>query len=388
MVDNIEILPSELKGEVIPPPSKSHLHRLLIAAALGERACGIQPVSDAADVARTVDCLVNLGARIDIGKNADGSERGYTVEPIRFFEGRKDPVLNCGESGSTLRFLLPVVGALGCGGTFVGEGRLPSRPIADLAACMRRGGCTVSDGFPLKVSGRLRPGNYTVAGGVSSQFITGLLFALSLLDGDSYIQVIGDTVSRNYIEMTRSVLENFGKPVEVLGDGYKIGGRLGSGGARPRVGGRYVAEADWSSAAFWLAAGALTGNVTVRQLDAQSPQGDKAIAGILQSMGAQFSGHFSLSEPVTDCPSKENSPAKKEKSVRELLSGSQSNNAECRMQNAEWKDKNNAQCTMHNVQLKDNAESAMRSAQIKEKSETVDCGLWTVDCENTSQFSI
>ena len=280
----MKILPSKLKGTIAAPLSKSHLHRLLIAAALAADTftdiCGI---SDAADVEHTRNCLNAMGAHII-------QMTSVRVTPISLSSPVRNPTLDCGESGSTLRFLLPLAGALG-GGTFTGVGRLPSRPTGELIDCMRRGGCTVTDGFPISVSGKLQPGEYVIDGGISSQFITGLLFALPLLDGDSHIVVKGETASVSYIGMTLAVLRLFGIKIEKKDNGYFVPGLQQYispyyDGARGRYRVRIETEGDWSGAAFFLCAGALCGDVTVTGLNMQSEQGDKAIVDILKRMGA------------------------------------------------------------------------------------------------------
>ena len=180
---DITIRPGLLSGTVSAIPSKSQAHRLLICAAFADRKTTLLCSRTNRDVEATADCLRSLGADIRL----DGT--GYHVIPIRKIPEKA--TLHCGESGSTLRFLLPIVGALGVDGVFHTEGRLSKRPLSPLWGEMERMGCQLNwiSGSDLSVKGKLSPGAYTIDGGVSSQFITGLLFALSLLPGDSSIRI-------------------------------------------------------------------------------------------------------------------------------------------------------------------------------------------------------
>jgi 3-phosphoshikimate 1-carboxyvinyltransferase len=197
-----------------------------------------------------------------LGAKIHRDERGYTVSPIQAVP--KTAVLDCCESGSTLRFLLPIVGALGVDATFQMAGRLPSRPLSPLWEEMERMGCALSRPTPdtIRCQGKLQPGNYTIDGGISSQFITGLLFALSLIPGKTHLAITGRIESRPYIAMTEQVLSLFGAP-------------------RYQSPGEISVEGDWSNGAFWLAAKALGSDLTVTGLDPASSQGDRAVADIL-----------------------------------------------------------------------------------------------------------
>ena len=188
--------------------------------------------------------------------------------------------LDCGESGSTLRFLLPIAGALGKHCRFEGKGRLPERPIGVLLDEMARHGCKADgDHLPVTLEGRLRSGVYTLPGNVSSQFITGLLFALPLLEGESEIRLTTKIESKGYIDMTLKTLKTFGITVTETESGWSIPG--GQKYHRPRM--RY-AEGDWSNAAFWLVAGAIGGSIGCQGLDMESPQGDRAIAALWRNL--------------------------------------------------------------------------------------------------------
>ncbi|NLA04453.1 MAG: 3-phosphoshikimate 1-carboxyvinyltransferase, partial [Firmicutes bacterium] len=268
------IEPAPLRGTIEAVPSKSAAHRLLILAALADAPTQISPAQGSADTRRTLACLQALGAGFE-------SRRGAVlVTPVD--APNPAPLLDCGESGSTLRFLLPVAAALGMGGRFHGGGRLPERPLGDLVDAMRKQGVSFSrEKLPLEITGRLKPGEFALPGSVSSQYFTGLLLALPRLPGDSVIRIHGELESSAYVEMTLAALRRFGVNVFRSGDSFRI-----PGGQKYSSPGEVKVEGDWSSAAFFLAAGALGGPVTVTGLDAASLQGDRAIVPILKRFGA------------------------------------------------------------------------------------------------------
>jgi len=211
---------------------------------------------------------------------------GYAVTPGVL---AKTARLRCGESGSTLRFLLPVLCAAGIEAEIYMEGRLPARPLSPLREELAAHGAALSPGgeTPLRVSGRIASGAYRLPGNVSSQFISGLLFALPLLDGESTLQLTSPPESSGYIEMTERVLDRFGIAMRKEANAYAI-----PGGQRYRSPGRAAAEGDWSNAAFWLCAGAVgQGPVTVVGLDMDSAQGDRAVVDILAAFGAKVRAH-------------------------------------------------------------------------------------------------
>ena len=264
------------KGQVRIISSKSDAHRSLIAAALAEEESVLFVDGWSDDLEATIRCLAALGA--EIYKEPSGIE----VVPIRR-NLDKAVTLDCGESGSTLRFLLPVAAALGRKATFTGQGRLPERPIGILLEELAQHGCTVNgDTLPVEVGGQLESGVFTLPGNVSSQFITGLLFALPLLEGDSEIQLTTPVESRGYIDMTLKTLKTFGVTVEETENGWKIPGGQAYQGPRMRF-----TEGDWSNAAFWLTAGAIKGSVGCQGLDMESAQGDRGIVSILEEFGAE-----------------------------------------------------------------------------------------------------
>ena len=265
---------SEVRGVVQAPPSKSHLHRLLTAAALARGECFVHAGEPSEDILRTADCLTALGARVERNKD------GFRVRPAG--EIVRGAVLDAGESGTTLRFMLPVSCALGADARLTGRGRLPSRPLGGLLGTLGAAGIEFSsDRLPLRATGRLVPGDYRVDASVSSQYVSGMLLALGSLDGVSTLTAEGRQVSRGYIDMTLEVMRLFGARAEEKDGVFTVGGGYVSPGET-------AAEGDWSGAAFMLAAGALAGDVTVTGLDPESRQRDRAIADILREMGCDM----------------------------------------------------------------------------------------------------
>lgn len=273
------VLPGERSGAVKIPASKSQAHRLLICAALGEQETVIFCDGISKDIAATMACLNALGA--DIKEENAGELR---VKPIgKVPEGVC--VLPCGESGSTLRFLLPLVGALGAAADFYMEGRLPQRPLAPLDQELTTHGMELAlVGTVLHCRGKLRPGEYCLPGNVSSQYISGLLMALPLLEEGSRLTVTGTIESAAYIAMTEAALAVSGINIEKNERVYNI-----KGGQRASLPARLQVEGDYSNAAFFLCAGALsTKGIQVSGLSENSLQGDRAVLDILRRFGAEF----------------------------------------------------------------------------------------------------
>ena len=273
----VKITPSIPAGKIKAIASKSAAHRLLICAALSNTSTEIicEEIND--DISATVRCLNALGAKMTRRDNS------FIVLPIR--TPRQNAVLDCGESGSTMRFLVPVVSALGCGASFKMSGRLPSRPLSPLREELEAHGAVFSEAGsnPLTVRGKISAGEYRIRGDVSSQFISGLLFALSLTEGESRIIIEGKTESAPYIDMTACALYEFGAEPEETEYGFKVTGRNKL--VSPKT---FEVEGDWSNAAFALCAGALNkkAKVSVFGLDPDSVQGDRAIIEILVRFGA------------------------------------------------------------------------------------------------------
>ena len=205
---DITITPKKLSGRVTAIPSKSQAHRLLICAAFADSPTVLHCPDTNRDIEATAACLRALGA--DIQRTAEG----YTVSPIQAIPATA--LLPCRDSGSTLRFLLPVVGALGVDAVFQMEGRLPQRPLSPLWEEMERMGCQLSRPAEdtLRCQGKLKAGTYTISGGVSSQFITGLLLACALIRGESRIEITGKLESAPYVTMTLRAMEGFGMSIQ------------------------------------------------------------------------------------------------------------------------------------------------------------------------------
>ncbi len=286
---NMTITPAVLKGTVTPPPSKSQAHRLIIAAALSDGFCKLSNVDLSEDIQATLRCMRTL--------DADASADGTIIRGADLVNGHEEPapeVMDCGESGSTLRFLIPVALALKGGGKFTGHGRLMERPQEPYFALFREKGIFYEqkDGV-LTVEGKLTAGVYTLPGNVSSQFITGLLYALPLLEGDSRIELTTDLESRGYVDMTLDALKRFGVTAEY--DGKRTFHVPGNQYYQHQ---NLAIEADWSNAAFWYGAKFLGCPVEIGGLDQASVQGDRAIAGFYEQMG----GAGRLELDVSQCP--------------------------------------------------------------------------------------
>lgn len=255
---DIKVRHSEICGEAVAPKSKSAAHRALIASFLAGKL--IDDGICNSDVSATFECLNNL---------------------------KNDATLDVRESGSTLRFLLPVICALGIDAQIVGEGRLNERPLRGLVEVLNLHGARIefpdTGNFPLNVRGQLVAGEYAIDASISSQYVSGLLFALPILRGDSKLELKGKRVSESYIDLTLATLENYGVEIEKTSYGFYV-----------RGGQKYIAprdmtiEGDWSSAGFLLALGALCGEVKVRGLRVDSAQGDKVIVDLLRRAGAKM----------------------------------------------------------------------------------------------------
>lgn len=275
---DVRINPRPLRGTVTPPPSKSMAHRLLIAAALAEGVSTVRNVALSQDIEATLRCITALGCRWEQPEPDVVRIRG--VDGISAGRGDELPHFDCGESGSTLRFLIPIALAAAGGGVFTGRGRLmgrPQKPYFDLFD--EKGVFYRLKGGALTVRGFLPSGEYRLPGNVSSQFFTGLLFALPLLDGDSAIVSTTALESSDYIAMTAEALRTAGIQVSVQPGQWRC--QVPSGRFIPFDA---AVEADWSQAAFWYAANFLDGRVDIQGLSPCSAQGDKAIVTLSQQL--------------------------------------------------------------------------------------------------------
>ena len=287
---DVRITPRRLSGVVTPPPSKSLAHRYVIAAALAAGTSVIQNVSFSEDVEATLRCMEALGARWEAAEDGlriagIGGERRPFGDLPRF---------DCGESGSTLRFLIPIALTMDQGGIFTGRGRLMERPQQPYFGLFDQKGVSYAqeDGV-LTIRGSLSPGEYRLRGDVSSQFFTGLLLALPLLDGPSVVVSTTKLESASYTAMTMGVLERCGVRV-------RWSPRLNGFGVEPGVYSPFeeTVEADWSQAAFWYAAIALGGNLRLRGLKGHSTQGDAAVVAHYKKLSLAGEVEINLS----DCP--------------------------------------------------------------------------------------
>ncbi|MBR1822125.1 MAG: 3-phosphoshikimate 1-carboxyvinyltransferase [Clostridia bacterium] len=266
---NAVVSPGRLAGTVRVPASKSAAHRALICAALADAPTRVRISAMNRDIEATMACLRALGAEIA----AEGDL--WTITPAARIPDAVE--LDCGESGSTLRFLLPVVCALNASARVVGHGRLPLRPNAALTDALRKHGAAVdSDLLPMNLSGPIAGGVWTLPGNVSSQYITGLLFALPLLKGDSEIALTTKLESAAYVDMTLDALRQFGIAVEPTDTGWRV-----PGGQLYHSPGELEVEGDWSAAAFWLTAKALGADVQITGLRDDTAQGDRAALALL-----------------------------------------------------------------------------------------------------------
>ena len=261
----VKILPSKTSGEVSAPPSKSFAHRYLIGSVLSRGKCVIKNIADSDDISATLSCIEQLGGSV--------TKDGNIVTVIPTNEKQiENAVFDCKESGSTLRFFIPVVlatGAKNC--TFSGSKRLLARGIKEYEKLFENSDVTIkSDEKSIEVNGTLSAGNYEISGEVSSQYTTGMLFALSVLDGKSTLKITGNAESRAYVDMTIKVLKDFGADIaEPEKNFFEINGK---GRLSP---GEFTVEGDWSNAAFLIALSRLLGTISVSGLNENSVQGDR-----------------------------------------------------------------------------------------------------------------
>lgn len=282
----IEIKPSTLCGEIIAPPSKSIAHRFLICGALSRGECRINGVSESEDMKATIGCLSSLGANVQ--------REGDTVTIFCGLNPKKEVTLDCIESGSTQRFMIPVALASGAEKiTFKGSERLIARGVEVYEEVLADKGVRIEKGKnEIVVSGTLESGNYVLRGDVSSQYVTGLMLSLATLNSDSTIEILPPVESRPYIDMTIAVLEKFGVKIEEREKNkfFVKGGQRFASGA-------YDVEGDWSNGAILSALNAFGSNVAVSGLDENSVQGDKVCVEIFRALEK---GNATID--LSDCP--------------------------------------------------------------------------------------
>ena len=283
----VKILPSKTSGEVSAPPSKSFAHRYLIGSVLSRGKCVIKNIADSDDISATLSCIEQLGGSV--------TKDGNIVTVIPTNEKQiENAVFDCKESGSTLRFFIPVVlatGAKNC--TFLGRERLLARGIKEYEKLFENSDVKIkSDEKSIEVNGTLSAGNYEISGEVSSQYTTGMLFALSVLDGKSTLKITGNAESRAYVDMTIKVLKDFGADItETEKNFFEINGK---GRLSP---GEFTVEGDWSNAAFLIALSRLVGTISVSGLNENSVQGDRFCTAAFDALDGE-----NAEIDLKDCP--------------------------------------------------------------------------------------
>lgn len=283
----VKILPSKTSGEVSAPPSKSFAHRYLIGSVLSCGKCVIKNIADSDDISATLSCIEQLGGSV--------TKDGNIVTVIPTNEKQiENAVFDCKESGSTLRFFIPVVlatGAKNC--TFLGSERLLARGIKEYEKLFENSDIKInSDKKSIEVNGTLSAGNYEISGEVSSQYTTGMLFALSRLSGKSTLKITGNAESRAYVDMTIKVLKDFGADItETEKNFFEINGK---GRLSP---GEFTVEGDWSNAAFLIALSRLVGTISVSGLNENSVQGDRFCTAAFDALDGE-----NAEIDLKDCP--------------------------------------------------------------------------------------
>ncbi|MTI65308.1 MAG: 3-phosphoshikimate 1-carboxyvinyltransferase [Firmicutes bacterium] len=275
----VKIIPSRLDGDIEIPPSKSMSHRALICAGLSRGISDIKNLMFSDDINATLNAMNALGAK-EIYKE----DNKVTLKGIDEFKKPKE-IIDCKESGSTLRFLIPISGLIGEEITFNGRGKLIERPLETYYKIFRKQNIKYknNDGkLPLTINGLLQPGTFKIKGNISSQFISGLMFVLPLLNEDSKIIITTELESKGYVDLTMDVLNKFG--IEVENRDYKKFIIKGNQRYKSR---KYKVEGDFSQAAFWIVGGLLGGNINCLNLDMSSLQGDKEILNIVKKMGGK-----------------------------------------------------------------------------------------------------
>lgn len=283
----VKILPSKTSGEVSAPPSKSFAHRYLIGSVLSCGKCVIKNIADSDDISATLSCIEQLGGSV--------TKDGNIVTVIPTAKSQiENAVFDCKESGSTLRFFIPVVlatGAKNC--TFLGSERLLARGIKEYEKLFENSDVKIkSDEKSIEVNGTLSAGNYEISGEVSSQYTTGMLFALSRLTCKSTLKITGNAESRAYVDMTIKVLKDFGADItETEKNFFEINGK---GRLSP---GEFTVEGDWSNAAFLIALSRLVGTISVSGLNENSVQGDRFCTAAFDALDGE-----NAEIDLKDCP--------------------------------------------------------------------------------------
>lgn len=289
-MDILKINPNNLEGSLFIPSSKSMGHREIICAALGNGESIVENVSISKDIEATCSSLKNLGVKIEEINSQIKGRKAFKIQGSSGNFKILDKVINCEESGSTLRFLIPLGAATGEEIIFKGKGKLVSRPLDAYYKIFERKNINYETsekgGLPLKVKGKLTSGNYELPGDVSSQFITGLLFILPILEGNSTIKITSKLESRSYVDLTLFCLKKYG--IEISHENYMDYKIKGGQHYNSKIS---FVEGDYSQIAFWLVAGAMGSKeqkINCKGMNLNSLQGDKAIIEIIERMGAKL----------------------------------------------------------------------------------------------------
>ncbi len=273
---HVKIKPIAPDGEILAISSKSDAHRAIICSALSNDKTNIHISNISKDIEATLNCIKSMGADYIKKDNV------YEISPVK--EVVQNPVLDCNESGSTLRFMLPIMSALGKGAIFVGSGRLPERPMEPIIDLLKEHGNVFSNSkLPITVSGKTIPGTFNIAGNVSSQFISGLIFALPLLKGKSIINITTKLESSAYVNMTVDTVKKFGVNIEQNENEFII--NQADNYISPK---EYIVEGDWSNSSFFMVLGAVGGKITIKNLNLNSYQSDKMILDALSYAGVNY----------------------------------------------------------------------------------------------------
>lgn len=272
----VKINPIIPNGEISAIASKSDAHRAIICASLADNQTNIHISHTSKDIEATLNCIKTLGAEFSKKDNV------FEITPVNKL--LENPILDCNESGSTLRFLFPIISALGCGATFTGKGRLPERPMDLIVDLLKEHGNNFSSStLPITISGKTTTGIFEIPGNVSSQFISGLLFALPLLDKKCTIRLTSKLQSSSYVNMTIDTMKRFGACIS-HNDSEFITEPIKSYKS-PK---EYIVEGDWSNAAFFMVMGALGGDTTIKNLNQNSYQSDKMILDLFSLAGIDY----------------------------------------------------------------------------------------------------
>ncbi len=278
-MEYITITPNKLKGSINIPPSKSMGHRAIICAALSKGDSIVDNIVLSDDMIATIEAMKSLGATIEIKKGETTNK--LVINGDNIFT-KKDLLIDCNESGSTLRFLVPISIVKENKVNFIGEGNLGKRPLTTFYNIFDEQKINYDyeeNNLNLKINGVLKSGTFNVEGNISSQFISGLLFALPLLEGESIINITTELESKGYIDLTLSMLKTFGIEIENNNyESFKIKGN------QEYKNGSYSVEGDYSQGAFYFSANDLGNNITINGLDENSLQGDKAVIDILHNL--------------------------------------------------------------------------------------------------------